>query len=46
MAKDKIEIKEVEFVPGLLKLMRELLDNSVDEFLRTSGNMPIKLKLL
>ncbi len=29
--------KEVQYVPGLIKIFNELIDNSLDEFVRTSG---------
>ena len=32
------EYKEVEYIPGLLKIIYEILDNSVDESIRTGFN--------
>ena len=34
---DKFVYQEVEFVPGFLKILNEIIDNSVDEFVRTNG---------
>jgi len=42
----KIVIDEIEYIPGLLKLMRELLDNSIDEYLRTQGNYANKISII
>lgn len=32
------EYKTLNIVPGLIKIINEILDNSVDEFIRTDGN--------
>jgi DNA gyrase/topoisomerase IV subunit B len=33
---EKFEYKEIEYVPGFLKIIYEILDNSVDEAIRTN----------
>ena len=33
---DTFSYKEIEYVPGLLKIIYEVLDNSVDEAIRTN----------
>jgi DNA topoisomerase-2 len=42
---DKIKYGEVEYVPALLKLIREVLDNSIDEALRTNFKFANKIKI-
>ncbi len=37
--------KEVELVPGLLKIINEIIDNSVDEFIRTDGKFASKISI-
>lgn len=39
---DKLEIKEVEFIPSVYKAINEVIDNSLDEFSQTTS----KIKLL
>lgn len=45
---EKFEYKEFEYVPGLLKIIYEILDNSVDESIRTGfkygTNITVELK--
>lgn len=45
---EKFEYKEFEYVPGLLKIIYEILDNSVDESIRTNfkfgTNINIEIK--
>lgn len=45
---EKFEYKEFEYVPGLLKIIYEILDNSVDEAIRTNfkfaTNINIEIK--
>lgn len=42
---DKIVFGEVTYVPALLKLIREVLDNSLDEALRTKFKFANKIKI-
>jgi len=42
---DKIVFGEYEYSPALLKLFRELIDNSIDEYLRTSGKYSNKIDI-
>jgi DNA topoisomerase-2 len=35
--------KEIEYVPGLVKIFNELIDNSIDEFVRTKGEYATKI---
>ncbi len=42
---DKFVYKTVEFVPGLLKIIREIIDNSCDEFVRTKGKFGTVVKI-
>lgn len=42
---NKIEYKTIEFVPGLLKITNEILDNSIDEAIRTSFEHANKIKV-
>jgi DNA gyrase/topoisomerase IV subunit B len=37
------EYKELNVVPGLLKIINEIIDNSVDEFIRTDGKYANKI---
>lgn len=37
--------KEIEYVPAFLKIFREILDNSVDEFIRTDGKFANKINI-
>src|ERR1700757_2617291 len=37
--------KEVSYVPGLFKILNELIDNSVDEFVRTEGKFANKIEV-
>lgn len=42
---DKFELKKVKYVPGLLKIANEVLDNSVDEAIRTKFQFATKIKV-
>jgi len=42
---NKFVEEEIEFVPGLVKLFNELIDNSVDEFVRTKGEYANKIDI-
>lgn len=42
---DKIEYGTIEYVPALLKLIREVLDNSIDEAIRTSYKFANKINI-
>jgi DNA gyrase/topoisomerase IV subunit B len=45
--KDDMILKtEIEVVPAILKLISELIDNSVDEFIRTNGEYANKIDIL
>lgn len=37
------EYKTIKLVPGLLKIINEIIDNSVDEFIRTNGKFAYKI---
>jgi len=43
--KNIFEYKEVEYNPGFKKIFREILDNSIDEYVRTKGKYANKLKI-
>lgn len=42
----EIKFGEIEYVPALLKLIREVLDNSVDEFLRANKKFANKINII
>jgi DNA gyrase/topoisomerase IV subunit B len=42
---DKFKIQEKEYVPGLIKIFNEWIDNSVDEFVRTKGEFANKITI-
>ena len=35
--------KEIEYVPGLVKIFNELIDNGIDEYVRTQGQFATKI---
>lgn len=37
------EYKTIKLVPGLLKIINEIIDNSVDEYIRTNGKFAYKI---
>lgn len=39
------EYKTITIIPGLLKIINEIIDNSVDEFIRTSGKFANKINV-
>jgi len=39
------EYKDVAFVPGLFKIINEVIDNSVDEFIKTDGKYANKIQI-
>ena len=41
----KFEYKTVEYTSGLLKIIEEILDNSVDAYLNASKRVPITIKV-
>lgn len=41
----KIQLKEVSYVPGLLKIIDEIIDNSVDEAIRTNFKFANKIQI-
>lgn len=42
---DKIFKKEIEYVPAFIKIFREILDNAVDENIRTNGKFANKIEI-
>jgi len=42
---NKISYREIEFVPGLVKIINEIIDNSVDEYLRSEISSKIKISV-
>jgi DNA topoisomerase-2 len=40
---DYFKLTEVAYVPGLVKIFNELIDNSIDEFVRTKGQFATKI---
>jgi DNA gyrase/topoisomerase IV subunit B len=38
--------KEIEYVPGLVKIFNELIDNSIDEYVRTKGEYSTKIEVV
>lgn len=42
---DKFKIKDNTFIPGLIKIINEIVDNSVDEFIRTKGEYANKINI-
>lgn len=40
---DTIEYKSINIIPGLLKIINEIIDNSVDENIRTNGKFANKI---
>ena len=43
--KDTFEVQEKEYVPGLIKIFNEWIDNSVDEYVRTNGEYANKISI-
>jgi len=39
----KIVYKEIEYVPGLIKIINEIIDNAVDEYIKTNGKFGNKI---
>jgi DNA gyrase/topoisomerase IV subunit B len=39
------EYKDVQYVPGLFKILNEIIDNSVDEYVRTEGKFANKIEV-
>ena len=37
--------QEITVTPGLLKIVNELIDNSIDEYIRSNGNYATKIKI-
>ena len=42
---DKFVLKELEYVPGLIKIFNELIDNSLDEHVRTKGKFSTSIQI-
>lgn len=40
-----IEYKNVTYVPGLIKIINEIIDNSIDEYIKTSGKFANKISV-
>ena len=40
------KFKEVEYIPALLKIYEEILENSVDEYIRTKGEYANKIEVI
>jgi DNA gyrase/topoisomerase IV subunit B len=43
--RDKIQKEKIKYVPGLLKIINEILDNSVDEAVRTNFKFANRIKI-
>ncbi|RMD47279.1 MAG: hypothetical protein D6834_01160, partial [Aquificota bacterium] len=43
--KQKFEYKEIEYVPGLLKIINEIIDNSIDEAIKTNFKYANKISV-
>ncbi len=43
---DKIVYKDIEYIPGVLKLMREIIDNAIDEYVRMGSPDKYKIDIL
>lgn len=42
---DKFEFQKIKFIPGFLKIINEIIDNSVDEYTRTKGTFATKIHI-
>jgi len=42
---NKFELGEREYVPALIKIFNEIIDNSIDEYVRTSGEYSDKISI-
>ena len=42
---DKFHYEKISYTPGLLKIIEEVLDNSVDAYLNSSDRVPISIKV-
>ena len=42
---DKFKIQKREYIPALIKIFNELIDNSIDEYIRTSGKYANKIQV-
>lgn len=42
---NKLELKIVPTIPGMIKILDEIISNSLDEFLRTTGKYATKIRL-
>lgn len=45
LEKEKFEKKEISYVPGLVKIVNEIIDNSVDEAVRTKYQFSNKIRI-
>lgn len=43
---NKMSYKEISYVPALIKIIREIMDNSIDEYLRTKGSFANEITIL
>ncbi len=45
LEEDNFKIKERDYIQGLIKIFNELIDNSIDEFVRTRGEYSNKIQV-
>ena len=43
---DEIVYGDIDYVPALIKIIREIIDNSIDEYIRTNGRYANKIKII
>lgn len=41
----KAVLNDIKYIPGLIKIINEIIDNSVDEFIKTSGGFANKISI-
>ncbi len=42
---DKFTVQKREYIPGLIKIFNEIIDNSIDEFVRTKGTKANRISI-
>ncbi len=42
---DELQYKDVEYTEGLLKIVNEVIDNSIDEYIKTNGEFSSKISV-
>lgn len=42
---DELQYKDVEYTEGLLKIINEVIDNSIDEYIKTNGEFSSKISV-